>query len=141
MSAPDATERLRRQRAECQHGGIGLVAFLAVDQRDAVVFRYHGVDVERDDVDVMPMRLALLQCARDFRIEIVAVAAPRQKIGAGNRRIVALHEIQKAARPAGKHAHRRGPHIQQMAVRTGAVGDAARRRTGTAGVWVDRSRV
>src|SRR6185437_12404841 len=43
-------------------------------------------------------------------------------------RIVASHEVEEVAGSARKHAHRGRAHIQQVAVRTGAVSHAAYRR-------------
>ncbi len=54
---------------ECQHGGVHLMAFLAVDHRDAVAFGYQCIDGERDDMHVMAMRPALFQSVCHFRLE------------------------------------------------------------------------
>ena len=98
---------------------------------DAVAFGHQRIDFERHHVDVMAARLALLQRAGHLGLQVVAVKPARQEIGAGNRRIVVLHEIQEALRLAGEHAHRRGAHVQQVALGAGAVGYAAHRLAGT----------
>jgi len=127
-----ALQRLRRQCTQRQHGGIGAMAAFAVDHGDAVAFGHQRIDLERHHVDVMmAARHALLQCAGHLGLQVVAVAPARQEIGAADRRVVALHEIQEALRLAGEHAHRRGAHVQQVALRASAVGHAAHRFAGT----------
>src|SRR3546814_17821954 len=87
-----------RQRAQRQHGSVGVIAFLAVDHGDAILLGHQRVDRERNDVDVVTMHPGPLQRAFHFGLEVVAVAVTRQEIGAVDRRVVTLHEVEKPAR-------------------------------------------
>src|SRR3546814_15157682 len=50
----------------------------------------------------------------DWSSDVCSSDLTRQEIGAVDRRVVTLHEVEKPARLAGEHAHRRCAHVQQM---------------------------
>jgi hypothetical protein len=133
-------QRLCRQRAQRQHGGVEAAAFFAVDHGNAVALGHHRLDREGNHVDVVAVGLALRQRTGDFGFKIVAVTAARHEVGAGNGRILALQKVEKSAGLAGEHAHRRGANVQQMTVGGRAIGHTARQRA-AAGVPVQMQRL